>query len=188
MSNAHRSIMLVAAVLSITAAGVAQGSKPDSSEPSATGRVRGTVTFLFNQYQGNKPDVGSIVVLTPGLLSIPEIATVVMIPTLLSVDGKSYEVTAHTMVDGSGDFDLPDVPAGQYTLVIESKMTRGGFHYETITTDRKGRPLKKPKRIRRFNQRDVDGKIVAMPVAVEAGKTSDESWDFGATYLMPSQP
>lgn len=149
------------------------------TKTTATGRIRGTVTFFFNQYQGHKPDIGAEVVVTPGPVYISESSTVVMVPTLLAVDGKQYDVTAHTIVDGSGNFELPDVPVGEYTLVIKSSNVRGGFHFETVTTDKKGRPLKKAKTIQVVNQRDVLGRIMTLHARVEAGKTDDESYDFG---------
>jgi hypothetical protein len=182
MLKARYLLVLLTCPLILLSAGVAQETKPYSASVT-TGRVKGTVTFLFNQYQGHKPDVGAAVVLTPGSLNIPETATVVMIPTLLHVDGKDYQVTAHATVDGSGDYDLPEVPAGKYTLVIRSANTSGGFHAETVATNKKGKPLKKPKTVLVVNQRDIGGKIITLTITVEAGRISDESWDFGETYL-----
>lgn len=66
------------------------------------GIVTGNVYWLYNNYVGNKPDVGSTV-------------------TLYSID--SVGLTYETTVGVDGNYNIPKVISGEYYVVINSKNT-----------------------------------------------------------------
>lgn len=98
----------------------------------------------------------------------------------LVVDGKTYYAVKSTLADGNGNFELADIPPGEYTLVMQSNHAKGGYTYETVQSKK---PNKKPKTRERLNQRDSLGRIDSVIVTVEAGKTTDEPFDFGVSIL-----
>jgi hypothetical protein len=126
------------------------------SAQNGPGVIRGTLTYLFNFDQGNQPDTGARVALVSGKLDVPPTAIVSVYPGMLIFNGKkTVKTVKFTIADGSGNFSLQDVPAGEYTLLLKSN------HAKALT------------------QRDVSGKIVTMSVTVNSGETVDMSHDFG---------
>jgi hypothetical protein len=63
----------------------------------------------------------------------------------------------HAFADGNGNFELSDVPAGAYTLVLQSNHSKGA------------------------TLRDMRGKVELRKVQIRAGETFDASRDFGMT-------
>lgn len=151
---------------------------------SGTGKIKGTLTFYFNANYGNKPDVGAHIMLVSGRVETPDNATVYLFAdsflNMLSVDDKKYDAVKSTIADGSGNFELADIPSGEYTLVMQSNHVKGKYTYETVDSKK---PNKKPKIKERLNQRDSLGCINSVIVTVETGKTTDESFDFGISVL-----
>jgi hypothetical protein len=138
----------------------AEGSMPKPSEQGGKGGIRGTLTYFFNSNYGNLPDTGAEVVLVSGKVDVPPTASVIMAgPELTVVGGKKVEAVKATAADGSGNYSLQDVPPGEYTLLLRSK------HAKDAT------------------QRDIAGKVRAVFLKVESGKTADISEDFGMTVF-----
>jgi hypothetical protein len=125
------------------------------------GRIKGTVTYLFNRNYGNRPDTGSKVWLIDDYLDIANDEAIIGADNGFSVvkGGKTvrYHVFKRSVVDGNGNFDLSDVPSGHYTLIVQS-------NHSNATT-----------------MRDVGGTIRLRDVLVKTGETVDASTSFGAT-------
>jgi hypothetical protein len=160
---------------------------PAAAAPTGNGRIKGTLTFFFNENFGSKPDVGAQIVLIRGFLDpIPDEAYAVFVPTMLLVgtEEKVMHVTvADTVADGNGNFEIVDVPPGQYTIVMKSSHAKGKFVGVVVTTDKKGKPLKKPRTEHHLNKRDILGVVFSSPVTVEPGRTANVSHDFGTSAI-----
>lgn len=130
---------------------------------AGTGRIRGILTFFFNDNYGNRPDTGSGVWLIRGNVEIPSTSFFLGLSDAVVVDKAHYSSVAHTVADGNGSFDLVDVPVGDYTLVIQSNHTKGahGLGKAAVT------------------MRDIGGRVIVFPARLGAGQTVDKSWDFG---------
>ena len=132
-----------------------------------TGRVRGTITYYFNANFGNKPDVGTEVWLAPGKLpTISPDKSVFAVENrgILVSGGVEYPLVKRTIADGNGTFEMDGVEPGEYTLVLKSKHTKGDISKRGVEA---------------VTKRDGLGRIVALFLKVEQGKTSDASYDFG---------
>jgi hypothetical protein len=159
--------------------GASSGAKPQAGESqptqSATGTIKGTMTYYFNRNYGNKPDTGAQVwIVEPGvqipedcffmgfsLMGISSQATIVQPDTRYK---REVHVFAYTLADGSGNFTIANVPSGTYTLVMESAHTNGSIDG-------------------RATARDTPHRIVCWQVTVRPGATVDKSWDFGTTLF-----
>ena len=137
------------------------------------GTVKGTVVYYFNRNYGSKPDVGSEVWLVGPNVEIPEdrmfIGTtkeIIVVNPKNESQKTTIPVIRHTMVDGNGNLELTGVPAGWYTIVMESKHTDGP----------KSEGL-------RITQRDVLHRIEYRAVEVKPNQISDVSIDFGMSQF-----
>lgn len=139
----------------------------DGNSGTGVGRVRGVVTYYFNENYGSKPDTGAEVYLVAGEVSIPMTSVLTVSDRLSTITVStpkkgdktemktaSAKLVARTAVGGDGTFLLDDVPVGSYTLVIRSK-------HSTDNT-----------------ARDVSGMIEHRLVDIKAGKTTDATHDF----------
>lgn len=82
-----------------------------------TGSVAGVVTYKYNQYVGNRADVGSIVMLiSTSVTSLTEL-------TAFGDVSRQPEGCYATQVDGSGEYRMDDIPVGEYYLIILSENT-----------------------------------------------------------------
>lgn len=134
--------------------------EPGKPEVGAGATVTGVITYYFNANDGSKPDTGARILLARGEFKIPKSGA--LLPEAIETykDGSNerirvkLDLVGKATADGSGRYEIKDVPAGKYTLVVESK-------HRTDT-----------------NLRDTTGQVVCIPVVVEGGKTKDVSWDF----------
>jgi hypothetical protein len=143
-----------------------------------TGRMKGTLTHFISIEAGSKPESGDQIWLIPGHAEIPEtwhfdadldtVTTyehnvgdkIIGAGTITSVPPPTkYHAIKHTIADGNGNFEIPDIPVGGYTLIIQS--TR---------VDRFG--------LMHVDMRDRDGWLVVLGFTVHAGETVDASWVF----------
>ncbi len=156
------------AVLILTSLGWVRAQTPEVG----VGRIKGTLTYYFNETSGDKADVGSKAWLIKGSVEILDSAEVWDVSEKhleLAVkinQGKPEEVTTKykivrfAVADGNGNFEILDIPVGQYTLVIESNHS------------------KRPLGIGRGFTMPIS-KIKATIVEIKAGETFDASIDFG---------
>lgn len=138
------------------------------------GKVHGVITYFFNDYQGDKPDLGAQVYAIDSA-KCPAYNSDVSFRYYLAsikktVDDSLDKQNAHnnneirfsnsaktTRVDGAGNFEL-DLPVGTYYVLIKSKGRTGA------------------------TMSDVLGITNVTKVKVKSGETVDVSHNFGMYY------
>jgi len=158
-------------------------ARPPSSElptmtaqPPETGRIKGTLTYFFSFHIGTKPDTGSKVWLVKGRVEIPANQDFVANGTELGTSGNPEQYTAvkYAITDENGNFELLDIPPGQYTLIMQSAHTKGTLnekgHFFGTGNGR--------------NPRDSKGRVEFLNLLIKAGETADASRDFGPNIDM----
>lgn len=97
---------------------------------TATGVIKGTLSYYFNRNYGDKPDAGSAVYLLAGDATIRSGELFTEVSDKLHVFGggadRNYKLVKKTIADGNGNFELAALPEGEYTLIIESNHTKDG--------------------------------------------------------------
>lgn len=145
-----------------------------TAEPLETGSVKGTLTYFYDFHTGDKPDAGAKIWLIKGHAEIPAnqnfIATSTSVGT--SANPQQYEVAQYSIASENGNFEMQDVPAGQYTLILQSA------HTKWTLTDKKdffGRG-------NGHNPRDSGGRVAFLFLSVKPGEMAEASKDFGPQY------
>jgi len=147
-----------------------------TAQPPGTGGVKGTLTYFFNFHIGNKPDTGSKVWLVKGRVEIRADQNFVATSTALGTSGnpEQYNAIKYSIADENGNFELLDIPAGQYTLIMQSAHTKGTLKEKSDFFGRgNGR-----------NPRDSSGRVEFLNLLIKAGETVDASKDFGPNIDM----
>ncbi|MGV2887239.1 stalk domain-containing protein [Paenibacillus taichungensis] len=148
--------------------------------PIELGNIKGVVTWQYNQYIGTKPDVGASVALIPTRVN-NKINDPFFAITNKQTDDQNNNIHT-TVVDGNGNYNIDDVPAGTYLLYIYSKNTSSDmivnkydkdqlskiFDYDTMKI------LENHLKIQKYKIKEV---------TIKEDKTFTESHDFGYTYL-----
>lgn len=106
------------------------GDKPGDKPAERPGKLRATVTWKFNDFVGNKPDTGSVVLLIPKDFR-GKLDTSCIDPLLakFKVDGgRMDDLTSKAVylgiVGGDGKVTISGVKPGSYRLIIVSANTR----------------------------------------------------------------
>jgi hypothetical protein len=159
---------------------IAQPSSPQlptvTAQPLETGRIKGTLTYFFDFHIGNKPDTGSKVWLVKGHVEISADQTFVGTSTALGTSGNPEQYTAiqYSIADENGNFELHDIPPGEYTLIMQSAHTVGTLNEKRSFFGRgNGR-----------SPRDSKGRIEFLNVLIKPGETVNASKDFGPNIDM----
>jgi hypothetical protein len=149
---------------------------PMTAQPAETGRIKGTLTYFFDFHIGNKPDTGSKVWLVQGRAEIPANQTFVGTSTALGTTGnpEQYNAIKYSITDENGNFELLDIPPGQYTLIMQSAHTKG-------TLKQKGMGFG---RGNGHNPRDSSGRVEFLNLLIKPGEMVDASKDFGPNIDM----
>jgi hypothetical protein len=140
-------------------------------QPSASGGIKGKLTYFFDFHTGNKPDAGSKVWLVKGRVEIPEDQDFVGTSTALgsSKNPDQYAAIKYAIASENGTFELLNVPADEYTLILQSAHTKGALGGKRSFFNRgTGHTL-----------RDSNGRVESLNVVVKAGETANASKDFG---------
>jgi hypothetical protein len=147
-----------------------------TAPPAETGRVKGTLTYFFSFHIGTKPDAGSKVWLVKGHVEIPANQNFVGSSTALGTSGnpEQYAAIKYAITDDNGNFELLDIPPGEYTLIIQSAHTKW-------TLNEKNHLFASGNS---HNPRDSNGRVEFFKLQVKAGETSDASKDFGPNIDM----
>lgn len=147
-----------------------------TAQPPETGRVKGTLTYFFNFHIGNKPDTGSKVWLVKGRVEIPANQNFVATSTALGTSGnpEQYTATQYSVADENGNFELLDVPPGEYTLIMQSAHTVGTLNEKRNFFGRGNG----------HTPRDSKGRVEFLDVLLKPGETVDVSKDFGPNIDM----
>jgi hypothetical protein len=144
---------------------------PTTAQPIETGRIKGTLTYFFDFHSGNKPDAGSKVWLVKGRAEIPPNETFVGTSMALGTGGNPEQYTAikYSIADENGNFEMRDIPVGQYTLIMQSAHTKGTLN-EKWSLFGKGNS---------HRLRDSSGRVESLNLEIKAGETFNASKDFG---------
>ncbi len=148
------------------------------------GTVKGLITWQYNDFVGTKPDVGATVFLLPSSCS----------NKIKDEDAVSYFLGTkapsgfyYAKANGNGNYEIPNVKAGQYTAVIISKNTNRNVLEETdidflkeyILTD-----FFSKDKVEYFCTVNINiHQFVNKDIKVEPKTTLDLSNDFGNTYF-----
>jgi hypothetical protein len=140
-------------------------------EQPETGRIKGTLTYLFSFHIGTKPDTGSIVWLVKGRVEIPANQNFVGNSTALgtSANPEQYTAIKYATTDENGNFEFLDIPPGQYTLIMQSAHTKWTLHEKNHLFGTGNS----------HNPRDSNVRVEFLDPLIKAGETFDASKDFG---------
>jgi hypothetical protein len=138
--------------------------------PAGSGRIHGSLTYFFSFHVGNKPDNGSKVWLVKDRAELPADQSLVATNATLGTSGnpQQYSAIQYAVTDDNGNFELPDVPPGQYTVIVQSAHTKGALKDKRNFFGR-GKP----------DLRDTSGRVEFLSVLVKPGETAETSKDFG---------
>jgi hypothetical protein len=103
------------------------------SQDSTNGKIKGVVTYFFNENFGDRADVGAYVYLVSGSVDVSSDLIVARAPDNsmnLAVFGqpgvnRRIPFVSVTRVDGAGTFELSDVQPGTFTVAIQSQHSNG---------------------------------------------------------------
>ena len=159
-----------------------------AEQSAMLGKVRGVVTYYFNDNYGDKGDIGSEVYLVAGDLQLPPPASEVSLSksevqivyplskleqkeNRASLKNKSplpnaqkvttMPVVDYTTVDANGAFQFEQVAPGRYTIVLRSSHSVPYIPYA----------------------RDRGGRLACVQVEVRAARSTDASYKFPANGL-----
>lgn len=160
-------------------------------EEETYGSVSGNITYYYNAYRGNVPDIGAYVLLIPADGSAKKLDFV----SIYIGDEKNHIYQAQ--VDGKGEINISHVASGRYFAFIVSKNTNSEEYYEYIMDE-----ITESEFLEGYTSwlyPDYVSKKVANSIAESAsiggkkcygkeitvyeGETSYISYDFGMTYF-----
>jgi hypothetical protein len=142
-----------------------------SERPTESGRVQGILTYFFSFQVGAKPDAGSKVWLVKGHAEIPADLNFVATSSTLgtSRNPQLYDAFKYSIADENGNFELLNIPPGEYTLILQSAHTKGTLNEKTHIFG-KGNSR---------NPRDSSGRVESRNLQIKPGEAADGSKDFG---------
>jgi hypothetical protein len=183
--------LLVANALTVSLVSAAPAKKP-APKPAPKkqvqpvvkkGKLKGTITWQYNDFVGTKPDVGATVILFPvhfdkKKMTEKEESLLFMlntpVPRLNVYTGK---------VNGVGTYEIPNVPAGDYLVLITSKNTTRDFR-EPIDEPTKavwGNYVKNWEQFNLFKLGTHNYEFSTIKII--GNQTIDFSYDFGNTFI-----
>jgi hypothetical protein len=144
---------------------------PVTARQMENGIVKGTLTYFFDFHAGNKADAGSKVWLVKGHAEIPASQNFVASSTAVgtSANPEQYSAIKYSVADENGNFELLEIPSGEYTLVLQSAHTKWTLKDKRDFFGRGNG----------HNPRDSNGRVEFLKVIVKEGETFDASKDFG---------
>jgi hypothetical protein len=128
----------------------------ESASKLAVGSVKGTISYYDFRRQMSAPDSSAKLFLVKGNVArISEDSMFLAINTGAILSPKGLTVVKTTIADGSGNYELMNIPPGEYTLIIRSN------HKTAVSA------------------RDVvEGVLAQFTVVVSAGDIVQKSFDF----------
>lgn len=143
------------------------------------GKVMMTVTWKYNDFVGNKPDTGSVVVLVPEQLSgklpnclLPFGGELLLEYTREKIAEKGAYIE---VVGGDGKAAFNRVKPGNYTLVVVSSNAKENPEIDKLEMKVLERFFQEPNTLFR--------KVSTAKIEVVPGETFEKSHDFGLTYF-----
>lgn len=152
----------------------------ETGNESGNGNMKGVITWQYNDFIGTRPDTGANIVLISKNKDKNCDNSVFTITLKQNPNGKDGIYTAEA--DGYGNYEIDDIPAGQYYLLIKSNKTRSN-----MTIDPNTAPILQGL----FSENDWNklqttlklNKYRLETVQIKPDKTIIESYDFGHTYF-----
>ncbi|MFC5529047.1 stalk domain-containing protein [Cohnella yongneupensis] len=152
------------------------------AKEAGVGNVKGAITWQYNDFVGTKADVGAKVFLIPTSfdkksITADESNLYSMIGAVPKGSGLQF-----VKVNGFGQYELNDIPAGKYYIVISSKNTTRNSDEDlsdyVVSTLK---PLFADwDTFVLFNLKLTNHEV--REIEIKKGKTLDVSYDFGNTY------
>jgi hypothetical protein len=156
-----------------------------NNENTSYGNVKGAITWQYNDFVGTKPDVGATVILIPKkvkrMLTVKEMNGLVF--GHAPQDTGIFVATAN----GYGNFQINNVPSGDYTAIIISAKTRK-FSSEPlpsalVTLLNTAMPFSNTKTLNTLNTQLEFYKSIWKEISVQGNTDTDLSYDFGFTDI-----
>ena len=160
------------------------------AKPTKFGDVTGNVTYFYNNYRGNVPDTGAMVILIPRngqALALETTSSISWFTSPTSTWNEEYGIYG-AKVDGTGQYYISGVPAGDYAMFIISEETTDGTwfrdkdYYKSII-----------KSCAKHNLSESSSESLADAISynkyewrlitIKDGITTHASHDFGITYI-----
>ncbi|MCU0372119.1 MAG: hypothetical protein MUE56_02600, partial [Ignavibacteria bacterium] len=103
-----------------------------SQNEEQSGQIKGTVTWQYNKYVGTRPDVNATIILIPEDLKEGNYYFIIennsdVVQTIPESEHKIFLAKAN----GYGNYEINDVPIGEYFVLIISKKTTDDPKKET---------------------------------------------------------
>ena len=149
-----------------------------------TGTIEGTITYKYNNYIGNKPDVGARLFLIPTNIPKKSIEYADLITSGIILSDKRPAGLLQTETDGNGKYKFNQVPVGEYFLLVRSHETNthldAGYSQGSLLSiwDYLNAVSESTKESRIEQKIEVFDKIV-----VSENDALTYSHDFGITYI-----
>ncbi len=151
------------------------------------GTIKGTVTYKYNKYVGNRGDSGAIVMLFPNMSNY-NTKKYDNSRACLGIQGDYESGIKVIKCDGNGNYSFDNVPVGRYYMLIISKETTDGSAFENKASREsliKGNfsTLLSESDIKKLILTVGYNKIDTENIDVLANRTHTISKDFGITYI-----
>jgi tetratricopeptide (TPR) repeat protein len=166
--------------MSILNANVQTTKINETNAERGNGNMRGVITWQYNNFIGTKPDNGANIVLISRNKNRNSDNAAFTVTLKQNPSGKNGIYTAEA--DGYGNYEMDDVPTGQYYVLIKSNKTRSNMTIDSNTASiLQGL----------FSESDWSklqttlklNKYILKTVEIKPNKTIIESYDFGYTYF-----
>lgn len=153
-------------------------------DKSKTGKIKGTITWQYNEFIGTKPDVGAKIALIPANLTKNTGPKHEIYFFALTLSSNSPETTGiyTTKANGYGEYEMNDVPAGEYYILIVSQKTRSDLTInkwdalilQEIFSEDEWKVLQLNLKLNKYEFEKIE---------IKENKVIDVSHDFGYTYF-----
>ncbi|WP_018924399.1 copper amine oxidase N-terminal domain-containing protein [Salsuginibacillus kocurii] len=159
--------------------------KPSSYNSNKTGDVSGTITWQYNDYVGTRGDVNADVYLIPSNFDYEGVNETELSLFAMGIQSAEVDGLHLTTVNGNGEYQLNNIPIGEYVLVVSSENTTRDLtqpvsdYVENTVNSLLGNEVYSEFEL--FNlKRD---KHTIEIIEVQEDRTIDYSHDFGYTFI-----
>lgn len=154
-------------------------STPISNISNKTGSIKGAITWQYNNIIGTKPDTDAKIALIPE--NLKPLADNEFFCLLVSQNPQGKNGIYTTNADGYGNYEIQDIPIGNYYLLIISKNTKSDLTVQPYDKQRL-KPLFTENGWNNLETNMKLGKVELRDVEIKENKMINESYDFGNTY------
>lgn len=144
------------------------------------GSIKGVITWQYNNFVGTKPDNGANIVLISKNKDKNSDNVAFTLTLKQNPNGKNEIYTAEA--DGYGNYEMDDVPVGQYYLLIKSNKTNSNMTIDDNTASILQGLFSENDWNKLQNTLKLN-KYLLKTEEIKTNKTIIESYDFGYTYF-----